>query len=105
MPFNMLSLIFSPFTKFSLGLENLKLKVGEIKFSWGIVFKIKEFLIFDWRSNIKLNFSILLLLILLRTINVCHHLKPKYLIFKSKVFIWQLKSFKDEIKWFSCAER
>jgi len=44
---SLVPLIFFSFSKFSFGLENLKLKVGEIKFSWGIIFKIKEFLIFD----------------------------------------------------------
>ena len=61
-------------------------------------FKINEFRILDWRSNIKLNDLIFFFFNFLLTTNKCHHLKPKYSIPRSKVSILQLKSFSVDIK-------
>ena len=103
--FKIVSVILFSFIIFNFGLESLKLKQEDINFLWGIIFKINEFLILDWRSITKSNNSIFCFLSSFLTINACHHLKPKYLIFKFYVSISQFRSFNVELKWFSWAER
>ena len=64
----------------------------------GILFKINEFLNFDWRSIIKSNLSKFIFLKFLFTNKKCHHLKPKYFKFKSRVSTLMLYSFNLPLK-------